>query len=48
MSLKDITEAQVARRSREGAWIEMPVESMVTTLIVRRSREGAWIEILVT
>ena len=37
----------VARRSREGAWIEIKVVYGGKTLIDRRSREGAWIEISV-
>ena len=32
-------------RSREGAWIEMHVESCVYYDLPCRSREGAWIEI---
>ena len=33
------------RRSREGAWIEIFILSLVSVNIFRRSREGAWIEI---
>ena len=32
-------------RSREGAWIEILIQSTRTLQRIRRSREGAWIEI---
>ena len=32
-------------RSREGAWIEIPIGSLMGYLGEGRSREGAWIEI---
>ena len=35
-----------ARRSREGAWIEMAMTERVYGSVRGRSREGAWIEIL--
>ena len=37
--------AELDRRSREGAWIEMAFPARTITVAVRRSREGAWIEI---
>ncbi len=33
------------RRSREGAWIEIPARRKSSCLLQGRSREGAWIEI---
>ena len=33
-------------RSREGAWIEMFVISLICSAVKCRSREGAWIEML--
>ena len=36
---------QKLRRSREGAWIEIPDKARVTIYVSGRSREGAWIEI---
>ena len=36
----------LARRSREGAWIEIYVAASMAISIAGRSREGAWIEIL--
>ena len=35
------------RRSREGAWIEIPPYLIVLPIAHSRSREGAWIEICV-
>ena len=32
-------------RSREGAWIEIPIPTQNTDRNSSRSREGAWIEI---
>ena len=32
-------------RSREGAWIEIPLSDVIDLTFSRRSREGAWIEI---
>ena len=40
--------AEAICRSREGAWIEMPVALMLAGVICCRSREGAWIEIDIT
>ena len=34
----------IIRRSREGAWIEMPLSSAYSRKTMCRSREGAWIE----
>ena len=34
------------RRSREGAWIEIVLVSILILILMGRSREGAWIEIL--
>ena len=36
----------MARRSREGAWIEMRCTGRRKKKMMRRSRKGAWIEIL--
>ena len=41
---KDALEA--SRRSREGAWIEMPPAYQAGRRRAGRSREGAWIEIV--
>ena len=35
-----------SRRSREGAWIEIPLAQAQKMSGLGRSREGAWIEIL--
>ena len=40
----DLTNAP-QRRSREGAWIEIVLQSASAKELKRRSREGAWIEI---
>ena len=37
--------AQILRRSREGAWIEITTPQGNLAAYGRRSREGAWIEI---
>ena len=36
---------QSVGRSREGAWIEMPMSVLKLVPLMGRSREGAWIEI---
>ena len=36
---------RTARRSREGAWIEIDLAITSAGLLLSRSREGAWIEI---
>ena len=35
----------MSRRSRKGAWIEMPTVDSLTPNMLGRSRKGAWIEI---
>ena len=40
-----VTYIPMIGRSREGAWIEIPITLAILLISYGRSREGAWIEI---